>query len=252
MNILIPRPAAKFRLFCFPYAGGGAYEYRSWAQALSEEIELCAIQLQGRESRLRETPFTQIRKLVETIGDEITPFFDKPFFFFGHSFGAITSFEVTRFLRDNNLPLPEHLFVSGSRAPQVPNPEPPVYHLPDSEMIDAVCSRYDGIPKEVLAHEEMMALLLPAMRADFTMSDTYSYSNAPPFDFAITCLGSEDDPCTSIDSLNAWRKQTTGDFVLKVFSGGHFFIREYGQAILEILYKAFQASNGIFSHNNKF
>jgi medium-chain acyl-[acyl-carrier-protein] hydrolase len=120
-----PNPQARLRLFCFPYAGGGASRFRLWPDFLPPEVEVCAIQYPGREARLGESPFTQLSPLVQTLASALRLYLNLPFVFFGHSLGALACFELARQLRRQGQPEPLHLFVSGRRAPQVPNPDPP-------------------------------------------------------------------------------------------------------------------------------
>src|SRR5215213_1931004 len=108
-----PNPRARLRLFCFPYAGGGAAIYRLWPQNLPSEVEVCGAHLPGRGTRLREQPFTGLDALVDAAAEAIAPSLDKPFALFGHSMGAMISFELARRLCDQGRPQPTHLFVSG-------------------------------------------------------------------------------------------------------------------------------------------
>ncbi len=230
-----PNPQARVRLFCFPHAGGGAFEFRAWSPFMPHDVELCAVQLPGRETRLQEPPFTHLPDLAKTLAEVLAPSFDKPFAFFGHSLGAFVGFELARELRRKNYPLPIHFFVSGSRAPQLPDPDPPVYHLPERELMDEINRRYRGIPKEILESTDMLELLLPALRADFTINDTYAYTHESPFDFPITCCGGAEDDNTPREHLQAWRLHTRNAFVLKMFSGDHFFIRTARTPLLQTL-----------------
>lgn len=233
--IAIPKPnaAAKRRLFCFPYAGGGVFEYRLWAASLPADVEIGAVQLPGREARLAETPFTQIRQLCETLAAAMTPFFNKPFAFYGHSLGALVAFELIRELRRTGRPLPRQLLVSGARAPHLPSLEPPVYHLPDDELIREVNARYGAIPAEVLTNAEMLEMLLPMLRADFAMHDTYVYHDDLPLDCPIACFGGQQDASTPVSHLDAWRDQTRNTFALQMFWGDHFFIRSARTPLLQ-------------------
>ncbi|NOK63905.1 MAG: thioesterase [Chloroflexi bacterium AL-W] len=218
-----PNPQARLRLFCFPYAGGGASVFRLWANEMPAQVEVLAIQPPGRETRLSEKAFTRMAPYVQNIAREIAPYTDKPFAFFGHSLGARVSFELARSLRRNAMPTPVQLFVSGNPAPHIPDPDPPIYHLPDSEFIQELRG-YNGTPNEVLEHEELMELLLPLLRADFELHDTYTYTSDEPLDCPIFAFGGLRDPDVSQDDLTAWRKQTSNSFNLRMFPGDHFFL----------------------------
>ena len=236
-------PRAVLRLFCFPYGGGAASAYRPWTQTLPPEIDVCAIQLPGRGNRLREPLLTKMSLAVELVGREIAPLLDRPYVFFGHSMGAILAFEVARLLRRGGHLLPAHLFVSGHRAPQIPNTEPFTYNLPDAEFI-ADLQRLNGTPVEVLEHPDMMQLVLPLLRADFESIQTYSYKHEPPLDCPITALGGLLDPDVSREKLEAWREQTTAAFKLHMFPGDHFFLHKEQAHVLRVIaqqaYKLFR------------
>jgi len=130
-----PNPEARLRLFCFPYAGGGASAYRSWAAPLPDEIEVCAIQLPGRENRLREPLFTRLAPLVETLAGALEPSFDIPFAFFGHSMGALIAFELARFIRRRSQITPVHFFASARLAPHVVDSASPAHRLPEATFV---------------------------------------------------------------------------------------------------------------------
>lgn len=233
INLPKPNALARVRLFCFPHAGGGVFEYRTWAASLPAEVEIGAVQLPGRETRLRETPITQVRALCAILVEAMKPYLDKPFAFFGHSLGAFIAFELIRELRRAALPLPSKLFVSGARAPQLPSLEPPVYHLPDNELIQEVNQRYGGIPAEVLQSAEMLEMMLPMLRADFAMHDTYVYNDDLPLDCPILCFGGQQDASTPVTHLDAWRTQTRNTFARQMFWGDHFFIRSARTSLLQ-------------------
>lgn len=233
LSIPKSHPQARVRLFCFPYAGGGAFEYRTWALSVPPEVEIVAVQLPGREARLQETPFTKLDALCEALAPILATALDKPFAFFGHSLGAITAFELSRQLRRQNGAQPLRLFVSGSRAPQIPDPHPPLQHLPDDDFVQEVSVRYKGIPREILENAEMLALLLPALRADFAMSDTYVYDDEAPFDFPISCFGGLQDHSSPRTHLEAWRQQTGNAFSLNMFEGDHFFLKASRLSLLQ-------------------
>jgi len=220
-----PNAGARLRLFCFPYAGGGAAIYRLWPQSLPSEVEACMAQLPGRGTRLREEPFTNLDALVAAIAEAIAPLLDKPFALFGHSMGAMISFELARRLREQGQPQPSHLFISGRRAPQLPNDDPISYNLPDAELGQELL-RLNGTPKEVLEHPELMELMLPLLRADFSVVETYDYRPGVPLDCPLTVFGGLRDAEVSREQLEAWREQTTSEFALRMLPGDHFFLND--------------------------
>ena len=211
------------RLFCFPYAGGSASVFRTWPDELPPAIEFYAIELPSRGKRIREPPITRMEPLVRGIAGAIEPLLDKPFCFFGHSMGALTSFELARLLRREGRPQPSHLFVSGSAAPQIEDTFRVKFDLPEPEFLD-VLRRLNGTPSEVLENEELLQLMLPMLRADFELLQTYEYTEEPPFSFPITAFGGLQDKEVSREDLEAWRVQTTATFILRNFAGDHFFL----------------------------
>jgi medium-chain acyl-[acyl-carrier-protein] hydrolase len=219
-------------MFCFPYAGGGASIYRGWGASLPADLEVCPVQLPGRESRLRDQPFVRCAEMVPVIAGALRPYFDLPFVFFGHSMGAMIAFELARELRRRGQALPLHLFVSGRRPPHLPAREEPIYDLPEPEFL-AKLRELNGTPEEVLQHEELMRLLLPLLRADFSVNETYVYSEEAPFDFGISSFGGLGDDEVTRDDVEAWRVETRGRFRMRMLPGDHFFIHGSKDLVLE-------------------
>jgi medium-chain acyl-[acyl-carrier-protein] hydrolase len=227
-----PTPDAARRLFCFPYAGGSASIYRGWAEALGPKVEVWAVQLPGRGMRLSEPPFTRLGPEVQALTPAILQACSKPFAFFGHSMGALLAFEVARELRRQNGLLPETLIVSGRGAAHRPISYPPIYHLSDEAFREEV-RRYNGTPAEVLANEELVNLLLPTLRADFTVSETYTYRPEPPLDCSIAALGGTLDDKVPQEHLEAWCELTRRNFSLHTFQGDHFFLNSKKGSVLQ-------------------
>jgi medium-chain acyl-[acyl-carrier-protein] hydrolase len=220
-------------MFCFPYAGGGASAYRTWAASLPNDIEVCPVQLPGRESRLREKPFERPEPLIQELTDALEPHFaGLPFVFFGHSMGAMIGFELSRELRRRGKTLPLHLFVSGRRAAQLPPRDEPIHELPEPEFI-AKLRELNGTPEEVLQHAELMKLLIPVLRADFAVNETYHYTQEEPFDFGISAFGGLGDKEVLRDDLALWKDQTRGRFRLRMLPGDHFFLHGTKDMITE-------------------
>ncbi len=181
-----------------------------------------------------ERPFTQLEPLVPTLASALFPYLDKPFAFFGHSMGGLVSFELARLLRREYGLSPVHLFVSAHRAPQVPDPDAPIHALPNPEFLQEL-RRYNGTPEAVLENAELMQLLLPTLRADFAVVETYAYTPEQPLDCPITAFGGLDDREVSSNELEAWREQTKASFVLKMFPGDHFFLDSAKPLLLQSL-----------------
>jgi medium-chain acyl-[acyl-carrier-protein] hydrolase len=228
-----PNPRSRLRLFCLPYAGGGAGVFRGWAAALPE-WEVCPIQLPGRETRLKEPPFTRLSHLIPVLADQIAPYLDRPFACFGHSLGGLIAFELLHYLRDRGHRPAVHLWVSGCRAPQLPS-QPPVMHtLPDAEFLQEL-SRFNGTPENVLANAELMALLLPTLRADFALIETYEYRSRLPLPCPITAFGGSTDREVPPADLEAWQSHTQAAFACHLLPGDHFFLNTDRETLLRYL-----------------
>jgi medium-chain acyl-[acyl-carrier-protein] hydrolase len=229
-----PVPQARLRLFCLPFAGGNALTFRHWQSGLHPGIEVCPIQLPGRGGRLREPASTSLPATARALAEALRPYADKPCAFFGHSMGALTAFELARQLRRAGGPEPLHLFVSGSRAPQLPRTDPLTYDLPEPEFV-AELRRLNGTPHEVLEHPELMTLMLPLLRADFEAVQTYSYTPEPPLACPLTAFGGLQDRDVQREQLEAWREQTTGAFSVRMFPGDHFFLNSAEPLLLTVI-----------------
>ncbi|MBD1902832.1 thioesterase II family protein [Trichocoleus sp. DQ-A3] len=245
-----PNPLSSLRLFCFPYAGGGALNFRTWSQGLPVGVEVCAVELPGRGKRILEAPFTQALPLVQAIAHALLPYLDKPFAFFGHSMGALVSFEVARLLRREYGMSPVHLFVSGRSAPQLPLQEPPIHSLPQPAFIEEL-RRLNGTPKAVLENVELMELLLPILRADFAVLETYVYAAEPPLQCPITAFGGLQDVKVSVDRLEAWRQQTSAKFSLQMLPGDHFFVQSAQPLLLQFLSRELNSISTVGKYSNR-
>jgi medium-chain acyl-[acyl-carrier-protein] hydrolase len=233
----LPRPHARLRLLLLPHAGGAASTFRGWADALPAEVEVCPVQLPGRENRMAERAFTSVPPLVEALAAALERWRDLPYAVFGHSNGALIGFELARLVRRTGTPGPVHLFASGRRAPDVPARHPPVWTLTDDGFLEQL-KELGGMPREILEHPELLALLLPLLRADMTLADTYAYADEPPLSLPITTFGGIDDTKATRDDVEAWARHTTAPFAMHVFAGDHFFIFSQREPLLRVLSEA--------------
>jgi len=222
------------RLFCFPFAGGSASAFYSWSAHLPANIELCAVQLPGRETRMREPLFDRVAPLTRTLADTLAPYFDKPFAFFGHSMGAIIAFELARELRRQGQTNLKGLFVSARVAPQAVVRQRPVHQMTEPELI-ATLRRFNGTPEIVFQTPELLDMLLPMLRADFAINECYTYSDEPPLDIPITVFGGTGDTIVDARELDGWAQQTRRAFQLRMLAGDHFFLNTTQPQIIQAI-----------------
>ncbi|MBE9215231.1 thioesterase [Plectonema cf. radiosum LEGE 06105] len=230
-----PNPNAKLRLFCFHHAGGGTLSFRNWSEELFPIVEVYLIQLPGRERRLTEPAFTRLKPLIKELKIAILPYLNQPFAFFGYSMGSLVAFELTRCLRRDYQLYPQHLFVCAYRAPQLPKTKPPIHDLPDAEFLEELRS-LNGTPEEILTNKELMTLLLPTLRADFAVIETYDYYDEPPLNCPITAFGGLEDTEANREDMAAWSSQANSNFNLHILPGNHFFLNSARSQLLQLLY----------------
>ncbi len=217
--------SAGLRLFCFPFAGGGASFFRGWGGVLGPGFQGAPAALPGRETRSAETPFDSFDALLEALIAAIRPHLDsRPFAFFGHSMGAPLAFELARRLYAERLPMPMALLVSGARAPRfrlghVPPPEPS-----DAQLLDQL--------RHVKGPDAPAEPLTAALRADTRAYRGYVYHSGSPLPIPICAFGGREDPQVTVEHLEAWKFHTGESFSMRLFPGGHFFLRDQALAFL--------------------
>ncbi|MGV9668419.1 thioesterase II family protein [Nocardia niigatensis] len=223
-----PAPDAPHRLVCFPHAGGSASYFFKWMQALAPEIDVLAVQYPGRQERRTETVVDDIGQLADHIAAELLPWLYRPTSFFGHSMGAILAFEVALRLERSGTRLTE-LFVSGRRAPATSRDER-TYLAGDAELLDDVV-RLGATDAAALADPEIAAMVLPVIRGDYRAIERYRWTDGTRVRCGITAFTGDDDPKTTVAEMAEWRAHTHGEFELREFRGGHFFLNEHAAAL---------------------
>lgn len=212
------------QLFCFAHAGGGPSAFRPWRAPLAPEIAVRRVLLPGRESRLEEPPFRHITELIGPLCAALEPYLDRPYALFGHSMGAVVAYEVARRFSGPARTAPTCLIVSGRRAPgRVPG-QPRLSALPDDQFVAEV-GRLNGIPPEVLGEPGLLDMLLPALRADFELAETYRPLPGGRLDCPVVAYLGTDDPEVDYAGVLRWREVTTGQFAVRVFRGDHFYLK---------------------------
>lgn len=227
-------PQGSLRLFCFPFAGGGASVFRNWFQDLPPEIDVRPVQLPGRERRLMEMPYDHLDPLVAAVERALLPHLTMPFAFFGHCLGALIAFELSRRLRALYGIQPAWLFVAAHRAPHLPDRFAPSHRLPDAEFV-AELRRRNGTREEVLANPGAMRLVLPLLRADFAVCETYLYRPRKALDCPITVFSGIADPSVVPEELESWAEHTSGPCNVCILPEDHFFIQTARSQLLQRL-----------------
>ncbi len=228
----IPRPAKKprLRLFCFPFAGGSASVFQSWPAYFCDEVELVLVQAPGRGARLVEPAHDNMTDLVDELMAHAGFITSLPYVVFGHSLGSRVAFELCNRLAKVQLPLPRFFIGSGSRAPHLASLKKPTYDLPDAEFMQEL-SELNGTPKEVLHNHELMQLLLPLLRADFKIADTYQ-AQAVQHPFPIWVFHGEQDVGITADQLQSWTELSSVECTFSYFPGDHFFVMEHSNRVV--------------------
>ena len=250
-----PNPGATIRLFCFPFAGGGAATFRPWTQYLDPRIELVAIEPPGRQTRLDESPIRKVATFVQRLVPALLPFLDKPFAVYGHCLGALTLFETVRtVIREHRL-APMHVFVSGARPPDELHRHQdfetklleklltapgysvfePVYRQPDEVLAEAILQFNVLATESLLSDPELRRLILPVIRAEFEMSSKYRYAAEAPWDVPITCLTGIRDAYVSPENARSWSRFTTQRFQLFMVDTEHFLVVDDDQFVIRVL-----------------
>nr|BFE74686.1 alpha/beta fold hydrolase [Actinoplanes digitatis] len=227
------RPAAVTRLVCLPYAGGIASAYRTWESLVPRHMEVCPVELPGHGARMSEEPFHRLQPLVHALADALEPLLDRPCALFGHSMGGLVAFELARLLRRRGWPAPCHLFISATPAP-LRRRDPVGGHDASDAGLKARLRTLNGTPHEVLENDELMALALPVLRADFAVLETYEYQEEPPLKVPITVFGGIDDRTVRPQELEGWRAQSTSSRV-RLLPGDHFFIHDLAPELMGLV-----------------
>lgn len=221
-----PPGAARLRLFCFAHAGGAASVFRPWQTRLDPRVQVCAVQLPGRENRYSERPYQRMSELLDDLVPVLLPLLRDGagrYAVFGHSMGADIAFALTRRLADEAVPQPARLFVAGHLPPHLPELLPPAHGFPDEGLLDRL-NAYRPAGTQLTADDELTKLLLPTIRADFSLFETYSVPPDTRVACPITVLGGVADTVIPATSLPQWADLTSEKCTVRLFAGGHFFV----------------------------
>lgn len=233
-RIFKPNPKAKIRLFCFHHSGGAASSYYRWIEHISPSIELIAIQLPGREDRFSEPLINKLEDIIAPLIEGFHTYKEKPFFAFGHSLGALVSFEFLSAIRKYYSILPHYLVVSAARAPHLTYKRPALSQLDNESLIKKIKS-YNGIDDSIINNNDLLSLFLPIIRSDFKLLDNYQYKSTNPLLCDILALAGLDDQTVNCEDIRAWSLYTKNNFNYLSFPGEHFFLRKHQPKIIQII-----------------
>ena len=236
LKCLAPRPMASLRLLCIAYAGGGALTFRPWVALLPAHVEAYAVQLPGREDRLRESPLVAWPAMMSALAEAIRPLPCMPTAVFGHSLGAVIGLELARWMHRDQPGRLVHLFASGRPWPGDPPPEDcAVRELlaggSDEALLQELDRRYGSMSTN-LAHPEIRELMMPVLRADLRLLAAHRYAPAPPLECALTVFAGTEDHTTPIASLDGWCNETRGETAVRMLEGQHFFLDSHRDLLL--------------------
>ncbi|MEV5880050.1 alpha/beta fold hydrolase [Streptomyces sp. NPDC052101] len=215
---------------CFPHAGGSASYFYGVSAALSPALDVLAIQYPGRQDRRSEPVLRTIDELAQQAVDALRPWSDRPLVLFGHSMGALISFEVARKLEAESAG-PLSLVVSGCRAPSRYRQDP--LHLSSDDVLLAEIERLEGTDSRLMDDEELRALFLPALRGDYEAVATYRHRPGNPLNCPVLAMVGDKDPKAGVDDVDAWRDHTRESCETRVFTGGHFYLTSHAAAVTE-------------------
>lgn len=222
-------------LYCFPFAGGGANIFSNW-QSFFTDLKVCALQLPGRENRIKENPYLNMDHLADDIVESILPCTNN-FYLFGHSMGSKIAYEVERRLESKGR-VARLLIISGGRLPHIPEPHP-IYNLSDEEFKKGLV-RFNGMPSQILENEQLLNFFLPIIRADFILDESYCSVDESLLECPIFSMGGNDDEDANYFEIRKWQNCTRIGFAYKMFNGGHFFIKEHEQEVLQAIKEQLQ------------
>ena len=226
-------PQVKLRLLCLPHAGGSASGFRRWQSLLPPTVEVWAAQPPGRETRFADPRFIRMDAWISSLRAAVEELVQQPYAVFGHSLGAVVGYELIRALAAAEAPLPRHFFASGREAPDALI-QRITWNLEKDAFLSCV-KELEGTPAELFNYPELLDLVIPVLRDDFQVYETYRHQRGPPLDCPITALGGSEDRSVDPKSLDGWAAHTTRYAGAQLFPGGHFFVQTEEAALCRFL-----------------
>lgn len=219
-----------------PHAGGAASYFFGLSAALAPEVEVHAVQYPGRQDRRAEAPCSTVAELAQGLTGPVAQLVGsgRPVVLFGHSLGATVGFEIVRRLEATESGHGPAAFVASARDAPSGHRSAGIHRLDDDGVV-AELKRLSGTHDVLLDDEEMRALVLPAIRADYTAAETYRYVEGPPLRTPITVVCGDADPRVDPADVRGWEAHTSASYDLRVVAGDHFYFGEDPSELARIL-----------------
>ncbi|MEO6087650.1 MAG: alpha/beta fold hydrolase [Umezawaea sp.] len=218
----------KITLVCLPFAGAGASAFGHWQALAGDEVDVRPVRLPGRERRIDEEPYRDVRTAVEGLLPDVT---GSRVALFGHSLGAVLAYELAVALQDTTEVLA--LFASGSPRPGDPRADRAT-GLPDDEFLARVAG-FAGVTHEALDDPEMREMVLPTLRADVEMHENYLPSTESGLAVPVVAVRGEDDDLVTYEQAESWSKVAAGRFEHVELPGGHMYLAEHAPALVRLI-----------------
>ena len=224
----------RMRIICIPYSGGNASVFRTWPNQLPSFVEVYPLEFPGGLRRIKDPLFTRMDSLIDELAAFLLPHLDRPFYLFGSCTGSFIAFELAYRLQEEFGREATRLIVSNIWAPHLPPRKDPIWQF-DDEAFTRELTRYGAMPKETLEQTELYQLLMPAIRADFELSETYIYQADRKIRCPVTAIGGYQDHIVPEEDIEGWQEQAEADFESIMLEGDHSLVHSAKDALLRIM-----------------
>lgn len=204
----------RIKIFTLPYAAGTASIYYNMKKYLYNIADIVPIELPGHGSKYIQPLCKTIQEMAEYVFYEILNELDEPYCLMGYSMGSLIEYELYNIINNTGVRKPEQMFLFAADAPHIGKSEQDFQSMSNESIIKKL-KDLNGTVKSVFENEELMELVIPIARADFSALEEYipTILKAPIDCSGFIMKGNNDTYC--IDSMNEWKRYFSGDLVIK-------------------------------------